>query len=401
MKSINDFNSSLPFDKRLYKEDIRGSIAHATMLGECGIIPPEDSEKIIMGLQEIQSDIESGKLQFDTNAEDTSVEDTSVEDIHMFIEAELTRRIGEAGKKLHTARSRNDQVATDLRLYLRKEVREIQDLLQELKVAVSAIADEHENTIMPGYTHLQRAQPVTFAKHLDAYAAMFWRDVDRLDDVIKRMMKLCPLGSCALAGTTYPIDSEMTAKELGFEFSYMNTMDSVSDRDFCIELASALSILMMHLSRFCEEIILWCSHEWKFIELSDDFCTGSSIMPQKRNPDVAELIRGKSGRVFGNLQALLTIMKGLPLTYNKDMQETQEAVYDSIDTVKMCLEIFTPMIASIRVNTENMRNAVTKGYLNATELADYLTRKGVPFRDSHGITKEVVKFCKEKGIELE
>jgi argininosuccinate lyase len=405
MSLLNDFNSSLRFDRRLYYEDIEGSIAHATMLGRCGIITPEDSRQIVAGLEQIANDISYGRLRFDNNAEDTSAEDTSAEDtsaedIHMFIEAELTKRIGEAGKRLHTARSRNDQVAVDLRMYLDGEALVIIDLLNKLSGVLSALAYAHESTVMPGYTHLQRAQPVSFANHLRAYDEMFSRDKDRLFCVSERINSQCPLGSCALAGTTYRVNREMTAELLGFDAPCENTLDGVSDRDFVIELASALAMIMMHLSRFSEEIILWCSQEWNFIKLHNDYCTGSSIMPQKRNPDVAELVRGKSGRVFGNLQALLVIMKGLPLAYNKDMQEVQEAIYDSVDTVKACLSIFTPMIESMEVNGESMREAVTKGYLNATELADYLVGKGLPFRDAYGITKEIVNFCKEKGLEL-
>ncbi|MDR2531629.1 MAG: argininosuccinate lyase [Oscillospiraceae bacterium] len=388
---VNDFNSSFRFDCRMWREDIEGSMAHAEMLGKCGIISQSDSERIIEGLERIKKDIESGKLQFDSNAED----------IHTFIETELTAQIGEAGKKLHTARSRNDQTATDLRLYLRREIEEIQELLHDLRVTVCAVADEHENTIMPGYTHLQRAQPVTFASHLDAYAAMFWRDDDRLDDVIGRMMKLCPLGCAALAGTTYPIDREMTAESLGFKYPCVNTLDGVSDRDFCIEIVSALAIIMMHLSRFSEEIILWCSWEFRFIELDDAYATGSSIMPQKKNPDIAELVRGKAARVFADLQTLLVMMKGLPLAYNKDMQEDKEAIFDAVDTVKMCLEVFAPMLATMTVNKARMREAAAQGFINATDCADYLVKKGMAFRDAYKITGELVALCIEKNTDLE
>ena len=388
---ISDFNSSIRFDSRMYKEDIRGSIAHAIMLGECGIITADDQSAIIKGLEGIRDDIESGNLQIDNSAED----------IHMFIEAELTKRIGQAGKRLHTARSRNDQVATDLRLWLKRESVEIQNQLSELVTTLTQLAKSHCDTIMPGYTHLQRAQPVSFAHHLTAYASMFFRDLERLDDAKARMMKECPLGSCALAGTTYPVNREKTAELLGFERPCANTLDGVSDRDFCIEIVSSLSIVMMHLSRFCEELILWSSLEFSFVELTDGFATGSSIMPQKKNPDAAELIRGKAARVFGDLQALLVMMKGLPLAYNKDMQEDKEAVFDAVDTVKMCLGMFIPMIVTMKVNVAEMRNAAVKGFLNATDCADYLVKKGMPFRDAYNLTKEIVAFCAENGLDLE
>jgi len=376
----------------MYREDIQGSIAHATMLGAVGIIPKEDSEKIITGLESILQDIENGVLEFDPNAED----------IHMFIEAELTKRIGEPGKKLHTARSRNDQVATDLRLYLRRETEEIQNLLIQLINTLCEIATQHHDTVMPGYTHLQRAQPITFDSHLLAYVGMFARDIARLRDAKNIMNEGCPLGACALAGTTYPIDRKMTSDLLGFDYTIAyETLDSVSDRDFCIEIAGALAIIMVHLSRLSEEIILWCSWEFKFIELDDAYSTGSSIMPQKKNPDVAELIRGKSGRVFGDLQALLVIMKGLPLAYNKDMQEVQEAVYDAVDTVKLCLEVFAPMLKTMTVNKENMRSAAAKGFINATDCADYLVKKGMAFRDAYRITGEIVALCIERNLDLE
>ncbi|MCL1789437.1 MAG: argininosuccinate lyase [Oscillospiraceae bacterium] len=384
MDKVHEFNSSIKFDCRMVREDIQVSIAHATMLGECGIISKSDREEIITGLEEIQKEIDNGSLAFDENAED----------VHMFIEAELTRRIGEPGKRLHTARSRNDQVATDLRMVLRRETGEIQNLLIQLVQTLCELGKEHFNTVMPGYTHLQRAQPVTFWAHLEAYVLMVSRDIARLRDAKNLMNEGCPLGACALAGTTYPTDRKMTAELLGFDdTAATNTLDDVSDRDFCIEITSALSIIMMHLSRFSEEIILWCSREFGFIELGESFTTGSSIMPQKKNPDVAELVRGKAARVFGDLQTLLVIMKGLPLAYNKDMQETQEAVFDAVDTVKMCLGVFTPMIASVKVNAANMRDAASKGFLNATDCADYLVNKGIAFRDAYNITKEVVAFC--------
>jgi len=387
---VNDFNSSIRFDSRMYKDDIEGSIAHATMLGECGIIAMQESLEIIGGLKEILADLESGKLQFDPEAED----------IHMFIEAELTKRIGDSGKRLHTARSRNDQVALDIRLYLRHEIADIKKLLVNLLETILQKAQEHTKTVMPGYTHLQRAQPITFAHHLLAYAQMFKRDITRLEDCARRMNE-CPLGSGALASTTYPINRERTAQLLGFSTPTQNSLDSVSDRDFCIELASALSIIMTHLSRFSEEIILWCSWEFKFIELDDAFSTGSSIMPQKKNPDVAELVRGKTGRVNGDLVALLTMMKGLPLAYNKDMQEDKEAIFDAVDTVKLCLNTFMPMIATMRVLPENMRAAAAKGFINATDCADYLVRKGLPFRDAYKITGQLVAACIEQGKTLE
>jgi argininosuccinate lyase (EC 4.3.2.1) len=364
---VNDFNSSIRFDSRMYKDDIEGSIAHATMLGECGVIAMQESLEIIGGLKEILADLESGKLQFDPEAED----------IHMFIEAELTKRIGDSGKRLHTARSRNDQVALDIRLYLRHEIADIKKLLVNLLETILQKAQEHTKTVMPGYTHLQRAQPITFAHHLLAYAQMFKRDITRLEDCARRMNE-CPLGSGALASTTYPINRERTAQLLGFSTPTQNSLDGVSDRDFCIELASALSIIMTHLSRFSEEIILWCSWEFKFIELDDAFSTGSSIMPQKKNPDVAELVRGKTGRVNGDLVALLTMMKGLPLAYNKDMQEDKEAIFDAVDTVKLCLNTFMPMIATMRVLPENMRAAAAKGFIKRPTAPIILSERGCP-----------------------
>ena len=387
---VNDFNSSISFDSRMYRHDVTGSIAHATMLAEKGIIPMEDKDKIIDGLTGILADLDSGALLFDPDAED----------IHMFVEAELTARIGDAGKRLHTARSRNDQVALDIRLYLRDEIDVIAGQVKSLAAALCRMAKDHTDTIMPGYTHLQRAQPITFAHHLMAYAGMFIRDLGRLADTKKRM-NFCPIGSGALAGTTYPIDREMTASLLGFTGPVMNSLDGVSDRDFCIELGSAISTIMMHLSRFSEEIILWCSWEFKFLELDDAFATGSSIMPQKKNPDVAELVRGKTGRVYGDLVTLLSMMKSLPLAYNKDMQEDKEAIFDAIDTVKMCLTTFEPMLTTARVLKDNMRNAAAKGFINATDCADYLTKKGVPFRDAYKITGTLVGICVDRGLTLE
>lgn len=389
-KRVNDFNSSISFDMRMYKQDIKGSCAHAEMLGKCGIIPQDDVKKIQDGLNSILCDIENGKLEFDMTAED----------IHMFIEAELTQRIGDAGKRLHTARSRNDQVALDIRMYLKDEINEIIPLVKELLGVLCDKASQHTNTVMPGYTHLQRAQPVTFAHHLMAYAQMFMRDIGRLEDTFDRMNEL-PLGSCALAGTTYPIDRFMTSELLGFKKPTSNSLDGVSDRDFCLELLSSLSILMMHMSRFSEEIIAWCSWEFKFIELDDAFATGSSIMPQKKNPDIAELVRGKAGRVYGDLVNSLTMLKGISLAYNKDMQEDKEAVFDAVDTVKMCLTTFIPMIETMKVLKDNMRNAAAKGFINATDCADYLTKKGVPFRDAYKITGELVALCIEKNLTLE
>lgn len=389
-KETNDFNSSISFDSRMFEEDIKGSMAHAAMLGAQGIIEKSESDKIIAGLQEILSDIKSGKLEIDMTAED----------IHTFIEGELTARLGQTGKRLHTARSRNDQVALDIRLTLRKEIGEIKENVRGLIGVICNKAEENKHTIMPGYTHLQRAQPITFAHHLMAYAAMLCRDLGRLEDTEKRMNS-CPLGSGALAGTTYPLDREAVAAELGFDGITLNSLDGVSDRDFCIELASALSLIMVHLSRFSEEIIMWCSWEFKFVELDDAFSTGSSIMPQKKNPDIAELVRGKSGRVFGDLTTLLTVMKGIALAYNKDMQEDKEAIFDAVDTVKMCLTAFTPMIDTMTVLKDNMRAAAAKGFINATDCADYLVGKGLPFRDAYKATGELVALCIDKGLTLE
>lgn len=389
-KETNDFNSSISFDSRMFEEDIRGSIAHATMLGTTGIIEKSESEKIVSELGKILDEINDGSLKIDIEAED----------IHTFIEGELTARLGQTGKRLHTARSRNDQVALDIRMTLRKEIDDISERLKKLISVLCDKAEENKTTIMPGYTHLQRAQPITFAHHLMAYASMLLRDIDRLADVKKRMNVL-PLGSGALAGTTYPLDRNMVADLLGFDSISANSLDGVSDRDFCIELASALSLIMVHLSRFSEEIIMWCSWEFKFIELDDAFSTGSSIMPQKKNPDIAELVRGKSGRVFGDLTALLTVMKGIALAYNKDMQEDKEAIFDAVDTVKMCLNAFTPMIDTMTVLKDNMRNAAAKGFINATDCADYLVGKGLAFRDAYKATGEIVALCIDKGETLE
>ncbi len=389
-KETNDFNSSISFDSRMFEEDIKGSIAHAAMLGATGIIDKSESEKIVDELEKILNEIKSGTLQIDMQAED----------IHTFIEGELTARLGQTGKRLHTARSRNDQVALDIRLTLRKEITETEKKIKELICVICDKAEENKKTIMPGYTHLQRAQPITFAHHIMAYAAMLCRDLSRLEDTKKRM-NICPLGSGALAGTTYPLNREMVAELLDFDGITLNSLDGVSDRDFCIELASTLSLIMVHLSRFSEEIIMWCSWEFKFVELDDAFSTGSSIMPQKKNPDIAELVRGKSGRVFGDLTTLLTAMKGIALAYNKDMQEDKEAIFDAVDTVKMCLTAFTPMIETMTVLKENMRNAAAKGFINATDCADYLVGKGMPFRDAYKATGELVALCIEKNLTLE
>lgn len=389
-ETVNAFNSSIAFDGRMYRHDIQGSIAHATMLGDCGIISKEDSLTIIKGLKEILADIESGKLEMDMTAED----------IHMFIEAELTKRYGDVGKRLHTSRSRNDQVALDIRLYLRDEIGEVKKLAVKLVETLCNLASKHLNTIMPGYTHLQRAQPVTFAHHLMAYAQMLLRDIDRLNDTGKRMNR-CPLGSGALAGTTYPINRQETSDLLGFDAPMRNSLDGVSDRDSCVELANTLSLLMVHLSRFSEEIIMWCSWEFKFVELDDAYATGSSIMPQKKNPDITELIRGKTGRVIGDLTTLLTMLKGLPLAYNKDMQEDKEAIFDAVDNVKLCLKTFIPMLETMTVNKENMRNAAARGFINATDCADYLVKKGLPFRDAYKITGTLVGYCIKNNLTLE
>ena len=386
----DDFNSSLHFDKKMYRQDIRGSMEHALMLSAKGILKESEYEEIVNGLSSILADIESGKLLIEGDAED----------IHMFIEAELTARIGDAGKRLHTARSRNDQVALDLRLYMRDEVATIRERLISLIGAIKVKAEENTDAIMPGYTHLQRAQPITFAQHLLAYAMMFMRDVTRLDDAIKRM-NYSPLGSCALAGTTYPTDRHMVAENLGFDGICENSIDGVSDRDYCVELEAAFSLIMMHLSRFSEEIILWSSWEFKFVELDDAYTTGSSIMPQKKNPDMAELVRGKTGRVYGDLMATLTMLKGLPLAYNKDMQEDKEAIFDAVETVGKCLEVFVPMIETMKPIRENMYNASRRGFINATDLADYLAKKGMPFRTAYKIVGTIVAECIRENITLD
>ena len=390
-KTADDFNSSIHFDCRMYKQDIIGSMAHAAMLRRRGIITEAEEAQIQAGLSGILEDIESGALPFDFDAED----------IHMFVEAELTKRIGDAGKKLHTARSRNDQVALDIRMYLMAECDQIGGLIKALLSAIVDLASDNKDTIMPGYTHLQRAQPITFAHHVLAYAMMFTRDLKRLNDACKRMYENCPIGSCALAGTTYNTDRKWEAERLGFSGIALNSIDGVSDRDFCIELLSCFATVMMHLSRFSEEIILWSSWEFKFIELDDSYTTGSSIMPQKKNPDMAELVRGKTGRVYGDLMALLTTLKGLPLAYNKDMQEDKEAIFDAVDTVKKCLEVFTPMLATLKVLPDNMYAAAGKGFINATDLADYLTKKGMPFRSAYKTVGQIVAFCIDNGLVLE
>ena len=389
-KLADDFNSSIRFDCKMYKQDITGSMAHASMLGAQGIIAKPEAEQLIDGLSGILEDLERGSLEFDL----------SCEDIHMFVEQELTARIGDVGKKLHTARSRNDQVALDLRMYLREECDTIMTTVRELIATVTGKAEAHKDAILPGYTHLQRAQPITFGHHLMAYAMMLLRDLERLADCRARMNR-SPIGSCALAGTTYNTDRRFEAKRLGFDDICLNSIDGVSDRDFCLELMSALSILMMHLSRFSEEMILWSSWEFGFVELSNDFTTGSSIMPQKKNPDMAELVRGKTGRVYGDLMGLLTTMKGLPLAYNKDMQEDKEGVFDACDTVKMCLSIFVGMVATMRVREDKMKKAAQTGFINATDLADYLVKKGLPFRSAYKISGQIVAECIATGEILE
>ncbi len=389
-QKVDDFNSSIAFDARMYKQDISGSVAHTKMLAKQGIIGTEDAEAIIDALLHILSDIESGKVEFLSDAED----------IHMNIEKLLTDRIGLAGKRLHTARSRNDQVALDLRMYLMEEAAIIKGLISSVASSLLSIAEENTDTIMPGYTHLQKAQPVTFAHHMMAYFEMFKRDLQRLSDW-KGRTNIMPLGSGALAGTTYPIDREYTAALLGFDSACLNSMDGVSDRDFVIELLSCLSMLMMHLSRFCEELVLWSSHEFSFVEMDDAFSTGSSIMPQKKNPDVAELVRGKTGRVYGSLVAMLTVMKGLPLAYNKDMQEDKEAVFDAVDTVKMCLPVFEGMISTMKINRSIMLSGAGGGFTNATDVADYLVKKGLPFRQAHEITGKMVFYATEQKKQLQ
>lgn len=389
-KLADDFNSSIHFDSRMYRQDITGSMAHAAMLGAQGIITEAEAAQLIDGLQTILDDLDSGALAFDM----------SCEDIHMFVEQVLTSRIGDVGKKLHTARSRNDQVALDLRMYLRSEIDDVTELVKKLVNVVTDKAETYKSAIMPGYTHLQRAQPITFGHHLMAYAMMLLRDLGRLSDCRKRM-NVSPIGSCALAGTTYDTDRRFEAAKLGFDDVCRNSIDGVSDRDFCIELLSTYATLMMHLSRFSEEVILWCSWEFKFVQLSDSFTTGSSIMPQKKNPDMAELCRGKTGRVYGDLMAMLTTMKGIPLAYNKDMQEDKECIFDACDTVKMCLMVFTEMVASMTAITENMKTAAQKGFINATDLADYLVRKGLPFRSAYKISGSIVADCMKRGLVLE
>ena len=386
----DDFNSSIHFDCKMYKEDITGSMAHAAMLAGKGIISQKDADLLIDGLQGILDDLNSGKLEFDM----------SCEDVHMFVEQVLTQRIGDTGKKLHTARSRNDQVALDLRMFLRSKADEIIALTKDAVAAIYEQAQANKSVIMPGYTHLQRAQPILFSHHILAYAMMLLRDLDRLSDC-RRRMNISPIGSCALAGTTYDTDREFEAKQLGFDSVCLNSIDGVSDRDFCLELMSCLSILMMHLSRFSEEIILWASWEFKFIALSDSYTTGSSIMPQKKNPDMAELIRGKTGRVYGDLMALLTTMKGLPLAYNKDMQEDKEAVFDAVDTAVQCLRVFAPMLRTLKTIPENMKKAAQGGFINATDLADYLVKKGLPFRSAYKISGQLVAKCIQEGCVLE
>ena len=389
-KIADDFNSSIRFDCRMYRQDIQGSMAHAAMLAAKNIITQADADQLIDGLSQILEDLDSGALAIDMECED----------IHMFVEQVLTQRLGDVGKKLHTARSRNDQVALDIRMYLRDEITEIAGFVKALITAVTDKADQYADAIMPGYTHLQRAQPITFGHHLMAYAMMLLRDLDRLADCKKRM-NMSPIGCCALAGTTYDTDRRFEAEKLGFDGICMNSLDGVSDRDFCAELMSDLSILMVHLSRFSEEIILWSSWEFKFVELSDAYTTGSSIMPQKKNPDMAELVRGKAGRVFGDLMGLLTTLKGLPLAYNKDMQEDKESIFDAVDTVKMCLQVFAPMVATMTANTKNMKRAAQTGFINATDLADYLVKKELPFRSAYKISGQLVALCIQKGTVLE
>ena len=386
----DDFNSSIRFDCKMYKQDITGSMAHAAMLGAKNIISKKEADTLIDGLQGILDDLNSGALEFDFTCED----------IHMFVEQVLTQRLGDVGKKLHTARSRNDQVALDLRMYLREEIDEITALVKDVIEAILVQAEANKSVIMPGYTHLQRAQPILFSHHLMAYAMMLLRDLDRLADCRDRM-NVSPIGCCALAGTTYNTDRRFEAWKLGFSDVARNSIDGVSDRDFCVELMSCISILMMHLSRFSEEIILWASWEFKFIELSDAYTTGSSIMPQKKNPDMAELVRGKTGRVYGDLMALLTTLKGLPLAYNKDMQEDKEAVFDAVETVKMCLKVFAPMLATMTSRPDNMKKAAQGGFINATDLADYLVKKGMPFRSAYKISGQIVAQCIAEGLVLE
>ena len=387
---LNDLNASIGFDSRMIVQDITGSIAHATMLGEVGVITPGESAQIVEGLKGILADVQSGALPIDMTSED----------VHTFVEAELTKRIGAAGKKLHTGRSRNDQVALDVRMYLAAEIDRVTALTEDLIAAFTEVAERHRHTVMPGYTHLQRAQPVTLHRYLDAYVQMLRRDVERLGDCKKRTLVM-PLGSGALAGTTYPLNRRRVCELLGFNDITKNTMDAVSDRDFALELLSDLSILMMHLSRFSEEICLWCSWEFRFVTLADEFSTGSSIMPQKKNPDITELVRGKTGRVYGDLMTLLTAMKALPLAYNKDMQEDKEALFDALDTVELSLKVLAPMLRTAAFHPENMRAAAAKGFINATDCADYLVGRGIPFRDAYSITGRLVNRCTELGLTLE
>lgn len=389
-KLVYDFNASISFDKRFYEQDIRGSIAHVTMLAKQGILTGEEKEQIIKGLESIRTDVENGTLKITEE----------YEDIHSFVEASLIDRIGEAGKKLHTGRSRNDQVALDMKLYTRDEILELDGLLKEMLEVLLKLMKDNLETYMPGFTHLQKAQPITLAHHMGAYFEMFKRDRSRMKDIYKRM-NLCPLGSGALAGTTYPLDREYTAELLGFDGPTLNSMDSVSDRDYLIELLSAMSTVMMHLSRFSEEVIIWNSNEYRFVEIDDAYSTGSSIMPQKKNPDIAELVRGKTGRVYGALTALLTTMKGIPLAYNKDMQEDKEFVFDAIDTTKGCLALFTGMLKTMKFNQVRMEESAKHGFTNATDAADYLVNHGVPFRDAHGIVGQLVLYCIDKGIALD
>ena len=379
---VHNFNASLSFDQKFYHEDIQGSIAHVTMLADQGILSHEDKDSIIQGLEGIRKDLDEGKLEFTAEHED----------IHSFVEAHLIERIGDAGKRLHTGRSRNDQVALDMKLYTRHEIEEMNDLLKGLLESILRIMKENLHTIMPGFTHLQKAQPITLAHHMGAYFEMFKRDRSRLSDTLERM-NYCPLGSGALAGTTYPLDREETAKLLGFTGPTLNSMDSVSDRDYLIEFLNDMSIIMMHLSRFCEEIITWNTNEYQFVDIDDSYSTGSSIMPQKKNPDIAELVRGKTGRVYGDLFTLLTMLKGIPLAYNKDMQEDKEAVFDAIDTVKQCLRVLTPMFSTMQILKDNMKKAALKGFINATDCADYLTKKGMPFRDAYKTVGQLVAQC--------
>ena len=387
---MEDFHSSISFDQRLYKEDIEGSIAHATMLGSIGVLKKEEADEIVVGLTEILRDIEEGRITFSKKAED----------IHMNVETILTERIGDVAKKLHTGRSRNDQVATDLKLYAKKQVLEVQDCLVTLIGTLAEIAEEHTETIMPGYTHLQKAQPITLAHHLLAYVEMFRRDHGRLEDA-RRRMDVLPLGSGALAGTTFPLDRELSKTLLGFREVTRNSLDGVSDRDYVVETEAALSLVMVHLSRLSEEIILWSTDEFKFISLDDAYSTGSSIMPQKKNPDIAELVRGKSGRVFGHLMAALTMLKGLPLAYNKDLQEDKEAFFDALDTVKKSLMIFSPMLATMKVNKDKMARQAAGGFTNATDAADYLAKKGMPFREAHSVIGRMVAYCLDEGKSLD